>query len=163
MNTMMKNMRYITICAAILLALACGKDKPESKPSIKIKSISTNLVDNRDIPLNITLEFKDKEGDVNDSLYVKRDRLNKIDGLNGNLRTADSFYIMIPNFPSKMTGEILLSLKYDGYLADAQNPATLPGSTDKVPDSIRFRFALQDRGGHTSDTVMTEQIVVIRQ
>lgn len=162
MYTIMKNMRYITICAAILLALACGKDKPESKPSIKIKSVSTTTVENRDIPLGITLEFKDREGDVNDSLYVKRDRLNKIDGTFGNRRLRDSFYIIIPDFPSKMTGEILLSLSYDNYLADAEAPATVPGGTAKVPDSIRFRFALQDKGGHTSDTVMTEQIVIIR-
>ncbi|MDF2189522.1 hypothetical protein [Paraflavitalea sp. CAU 1676] len=159
----MKNMRYITICAGILLILACGKDKPETKPSIKLKYLSTKEIQPNQ-PLEITLEFSDKEGDVDDSLYVKRDRLNKIDGDFGNKRTSDSFYIMIPKFPSKMTGEILLNLAYNGYLVDAESPhgdASQPNG--KVPDSIRFRFALQDRGGNTSDTLTTEQIVIIRQ
>lgn len=158
----MKNMRYITICAGILLVLACGKDKPATKPSIKIKSINTSEVQPRD-PLSITLEFSDKEGDVSDSLYVKRDRLNKIPGDFGNKRTNDSFFIIIPDFPSKSNGEILLNLKYDGFLADAESPHADPSQPNgKVPDSIQFRFALQDKGGNTSDTLTTGQIVIIR-
>lgn len=158
----MKNMRYITICAGILLMLACGKDKPATKPSIKIKSLSSKAV-SADGYLSITLEFSDKEGDVNDSLYVKRDRLNTIPGDFGNKRTIDSFYIIIPDFPSKSTGEILLNFEYNGYLVDAESPHSDPGQPNgKVPDSIQFRFALQDKGGNTSDTVKTDQIVVIR-
>jgi len=158
----MKNMRYITICAGILLMLACGKDKPATKPSIKIKSLSPKEVQAGQ-PLSITLEFTDKEGDVNDSLYVRRDRLNIIPGDFGNKRTADSFYILIPDFPSKSTGEILLNLQYNGYLADAESPHADPSQPNgKVPDSIQFRFALQDKAGNTSDTIKTEQIVIIR-
>ncbi len=58
--TIMKNMRYITLCAGILLVLACGKDKPATKPSIKITSVSGNIVPPSG-GLSITLEFNDKE------------------------------------------------------------------------------------------------------
>jgi hypothetical protein len=155
----MKNMRYITICAGILLVLACGKDKLETKPSIKIKSMSGNIV-----PVNgsleIVLEFNDKEGDVDDSLFVRRLRLNTLGAIRGE-RLIDSFYLMVPAFNKKSTGEIILNLKYNFHLKDAIEAPKVNGV--EVADSIMFRFALQDKGGNTSDTLNTEQIVVERQ
>jgi hypothetical protein len=157
----MKNMRYITICAGILLVLACGKDKPATKPSIKIKSISGDIVPVSG-NLRITLEFNDKEGDVNDSLFVKKIRLNTIPPISG-ITIRDSFWIQIPDFPAKSTGEILLDLEYQNYLisaAQAPNDPTDP--TKKISDTLIFRFALQDRGGNTSDTINTDKIVIMR-
>lgn len=155
----MKNMRYITICASILLVLACGKDKLETKPSIKIKSMSGTT-----IPVNgnleIVLEFNDKEGDVDDSLYVNRVRLNTLGAVRDE-RLNDIYYIMVPEFNKKSTGEIILNLKYNFHLKDAIEAPKIDGK--EVADSISFRFALQDKGGNTSDTVSTEQIVVERQ
>ncbi|NII27252.1 hypothetical protein HB364_19340 [Pseudoflavitalea sp. X16] len=154
-------MRYITLCAGILLALACGKDKLETKPSIEIKSMSGDM-----IPVNgnlaITLKFNDKEGDV-DSLYVQRIRLNKEKDPPGGRTPPDFFHLQVPEFPEKSTGEILLNFAYSGYLADAITPRDDPNSpTGKLADSIAFRFALMDKSDHTSDTITTAQIVVIR-
>jgi hypothetical protein len=152
----MKNMRYITLCAGILLTLACGKDKLETKPSIEIKSVSGNVV-----PvggnLRITLEFNDKEGDVDDSLFVKRVRLNTIGAVRDE-RLTDSFYLMVPAFNEKSTGEILLNLQYNFGLKDAVE--NIKVNDKEIADTVLFRFALQDKGGHTSDTVSTGQIVV---
>lgn len=158
----MKNMRYITLCAGILLALACGKDKLETKPSIKITSVSGNVV-----PvgggLNITLEFNDKEGDVNDTLFVWKPRLNIIPGEFGNKTLRDSFPLPIPDFPAKSTGEILLNLEYNNHLVSAEVPPKDPNDpTKKVSDTVIFRFVLKDRAGNTSDTVQTDKIVVMR-
>jgi hypothetical protein len=144
-----------------LLALACSKDKPETKPSIKIKSISGNIV-----PVNgrlqIDLEFNDKEGDVSDSLYVRKIRLNTIPPVSG-ITVRDSFYLLVPDFPAKSTGEISLSLDYQNHLISAaqapDNPA-VPG--EKVSDTLILRFALQDKAGHTSDTLETGQIIILR-
>jgi hypothetical protein len=155
----MKNMRYIILCAGILMAVACSKDKPETKPSIKIKSVSSSIV-----PINgnlqIVLEFTDKEGDVDDSLFVNRVRLNNIGAVRGE-RLIDSFYLLIPEFPEKSSGEITLNLKYNFHLKDAIE-AFKDAQGHEIADSVLFRFALQDRGGNTSDTVSTEQIVVQR-
>ena len=156
--TIMKNMRYITICAGILLALACSKDKPETKPSIKIKSISSDVV-----PLNgdlqIVLEFTDKEGDVNDSLFVKKIRTNKIPASS---TIRDSFWLQVPDFPSKSNGEILLNLTYQNHLISA-NPPPTDNQGKKIADTLIFRFALQDKAGHTSDTISTTPIVILTQ
>lgn len=158
----MKNMRYITICAGILLLLACGKDKPATKPSIKITWVSGDVVPVGG-SLGITLEFNDKEGDVNDSLYVRKIRLNTIPPVSG-ITIRDSFYIMIPDFPEKSTGEIMLNLDYQNHLISAQDAPHDPADpTKKISDTLIFRFALQDKGGHTSDTVETGKIVVMRQ
>lgn len=154
----MKNMRYITLCAGILLALACGKDKPETKPSIEIKSVSGNVVPVGS-DLQIVLEFNDKEGDVDDSLFVRRVRLNTMGAVRGE-RLIDSFYLMIPAFNQKSTGEIILNLQYNFHLKDAIEAQKI--NDKEIADSVLFRFALQDKGGHTSDTVSTEQIVVER-
>ena len=159
----MKNMRYITICAGILLMLACGKDKPETKPSIKIKSVSGDVV-----PVGgnllFTLEFADKEGDVNDSLYVRKIRTNTIPPVSG-ITIRDSFFIIIPDFPAKANGEILLNFDYQNYLISAQEAPDDPNNPDpavKISDTLIFRFALQDKAGNTSDTVQTEKIVIMR-
>ncbi len=157
----MKNMRYITICAGILLVLACGKDKPATKPSIKIISVSGNIVPPSG-GLQITLEFNDKEGDVNDSLFVKKLRLNTIPPVSG-ITIRDSFWLMIPDFPAKSTGEIILNLDYQNHLISAAQAPTDPTDpTKKISDTLIFRFALQDKGGNTSDTVNTEKIVIMR-
>jgi hypothetical protein len=157
----MKNMRYITICAGILLVLACGKDKPATKPSIKIKSISGDIV-----PvggnLRITLEFDDKEGDVNDSLFMGKIRLNTIPPVSG-ITIRDTLYIQIPNFPAKSSGEILLDLDYQNYLISASEAPPDPANPgQKISDTLILKFALQDRAGHTSDTISTEKIVIMR-
>lgn len=156
----MKNMRYITICAGLLLMLACGKDKPETKPSIKITSVSGNIVPVSS-SLAITLEFNDKEGDVNDTLFVWKPRLNTIPPVSG-ITLRDSFPIRIPDFPSKSTGEILLNLEYDSYLVSAQTPPVDPVTGENIADTVLFRFVLKDRAGNTSDTVQTDKIVILR-
>lgn len=157
----MKNMRYITICAGILLVmLACGKDKPETKPSIKIKSISGNIVPVNG-NLNITLEFSDKEGDVNDSLFLKKIRLNTIPPVSG-ITIRDSFYLMIPDFPAKSNGDIELRLGYQDVISASNPPVDPTDPAKKVSDTIIMKFALQDKGGNTSDTIETEKIVILR-
>ncbi|WP_162915700.1 hypothetical protein [Paraflavitalea soli] len=154
-------MRYITICAGILLVLACGKDKPATKPSIKIKSVSGNIVPPSG-GLQITLEFSDKEGDVNDSLFVKKIRLNTIPPVSGTT-IRDSFWLMIPDFPAKSNGEIILNLDYQNHLISAAQAPNDPNDpTKKISDTIIMRFALQDKGGNTSDTVNTDKIVIMR-
>jgi hypothetical protein len=53
------------------------KDKFETKPELEIKNVnSKNLRQGQD--LVVTLEFRDKEGDVDSILYVVRERTNRL-------------------------------------------------------------------------------------
>jgi hypothetical protein len=155
----MKNMRYITICAGILLALACSKDKLETRPSIKIKSVSADVIPNGGT-LYVNLEFADKEGDVNDTLYIIKKRLNKREV--ATLR--DSISRKVPDFPSKSRGTIELSLEYSNFLISAQSPPIVSQGPPVTyePDSIKISFYLKDKANHISDTVAIDRVIVIR-
>lgn len=152
-------MRYITICAGILLAVACSKDKPETRPSIKIKSVSADVVGNGGA-LYVELEFADKEGDINDTLYIIKKRLNKREVTT----VRDSISRKVPDFPSKSRGTIELNLDYENYLKSAASPPIVSPGPPIVyePDTIKMSFYLKDKANHISDTVAIDRLIIIR-
>lgn len=152
-------MQKLFLYSTLLLTLfiACGKDKFETKPTIEIKSIGPNPV-----PINssmvVELEYTDKEGDIQDSLFIRKIRINQKKVA---LTVRDSFYLPLPgDAPEKNKGTIKLTLLYQDHLISAQNPGSPPNA---APDSLIFRFALRDKAKNTSDTVETGLIVVERQ
>ena len=60
----------ITVAVIIALTiLACGKDRFQTVPQLKLKSRSTDVVPaNGNLRLNV--EYTDKEGDVSDSILI---------------------------------------------------------------------------------------------
>jgi hypothetical protein len=150
---MQKPVFYSTLFLVIMMA--CNKDKFQTKPTIKIKSLSTN-----NVPLNeslfIDLEFTDKEGDVQDTIFLKKVRLNTV--LLPTIR-LDTFNLPMPtDMPDKRKGEIRLILNQD-YLKGSDNP----GSNPTIHDTIMFKILLKDRANNLSDTAKTETIIVQRQ
>lgn len=138
---------------ALIVFVACSKDKFESTPHIEIKSISPNP-----LPVNgslvIDLEYTDKEGDITDSIFIRKIRINQ-KKVNPTLR--DSFAYQMPtDVPKKSKGTIRLTLPYDAAYS-AQNPGTPP-----APDSLIFRFSLQDKAKHVSDTAESGLVIIIR-
>ena len=143
----------------ILLIVACSKDKFETKPTLKILSINGNLIPpGNNSGLVVDFEFTDKEGDVNDTLYVKKIRINQRQV--PTLR--DSFKLKVPDFPNNTKGEIQLTMDYQNYLISAINPPMTGNPPQPEPDTLMIKFALKDKGNHISDTVTTGPIVVIR-
>jgi len=152
-------MRYITISIAAVLFFiaACSKDKVESKPSIKVKSLSTNPVPLGG-DLSIELEFTDKEGDLQ-SIFVQKVRINK----RVVPTVRDTFTLNISDFPKKQDGNLQINLFNQNQLISAQSPPTQVGSpTGFESDSLIIRFALKDKATNVSDTVATEVIAVQR-
>lgn len=153
-------MRYITISIAAVLffVVACSKDKVETKPFIKVKSLSST-----DIPLNgdltIELEFTDKEGDLQ-SIFVQKIRVNK--RVVPTIR--DTFSLNIADFPKKQDGNLDIHLYYQNQLLSAQAPPTSPNFPSGFEsDSLIIRLALKDKANNVSDTISTEQVIVARQ
>jgi len=136
---------------------ACNKDKVDTKPSLRVKSVSSNVIPvNGDLSIN--LEFKDKEADL-ESIFVQKIRQNK--------RTTptirDTFSLSVADFPKKSNGDIEMRLFYQLQLLSAERAPANPNSpTQFESDSLVIRLALRDKGAHVSDTVTTEQIVVQR-
>ena len=146
----------LSVLAAVLLA--CNKDKFKTIPTISIKSLSADY-----IPVNgslvITLECTDKEGDVQDSVIIIKQRLNK----RTTQTVRDTLRYKFPSFPANTKTEIVATLTYQDILS-AANPPFIPGSNPprRELDTLVLRLAVKDNGGHTSDTINTKQIYVVR-
>src|SRR5215204_6426761 len=98
--------KFLTISVLGLLLVACGKDRFETKPQLKLKSVNTHEVTNTQ-PLSVTIEFTDKEGDVSDSFFIVRQRLNTRGPV-----TLQPLPYGIPNFPKSQKGEITVNFDY---------------------------------------------------
>jgi len=141
------------ILVAIILTgvlVACSKNVYNTKPTIKITYVNTNVVPNNGI-LVFKLKVTDKEGDVTDSLFVRKVRLNH--RITPTIR--DSFAFRLPDAPNSSDGEVEVDLSYQNYLISAKNPIE--------NDTLLFKFALKDKAKNISDTVTSEPIVILRQ
>jgi hypothetical protein len=142
------------------LVVACGKDKLETKPRISIKSVNTRVV-----PISqnlvVDLEFRDKEGDASDSIFIIKQRLNVAPVQGSILRPLIGRDI--PDFPKRQMGEIRLDLEYNDFLVSAETPNRNPLTQEIEPDSLNFKFVVKDKAGHFSDTVVLERIIILRK
>lgn len=147
------------IVALVVIAVACSKDKFLTKPTITVKSINGNAV-----PLNgtfvITLECTDKEGDVQDSVIIIKQRLNK--RVVATIR--DTLRYKFPVFPKNTKIQVQATLGYQDIIS-AINPPFIPGSSpaQRERDTLILRMAVRDNAGNTSDTIDSPTIYVFRQ
>jgi len=139
--------------------IACGKDNFETKPQLEYLSRNTDIVEvNQAFRLNI--EFRDKEGDVSDTLFIVRQRLNK----KSPVQLPASFYL-IPDFPKTDKGEFEITLDYSQHLTSALTAIPIPGSGNppkKEIDTLRIKIVARDLGGNKSDTLVVDNIYVTR-
>lgn len=146
----------ITVAVIIALAIiACGKDRFQTVPQLKLKSRNTDVVEPND-PLRLNIEFTDKEGDVSDSLIIVRQRLN----MRGRIQLAPSPY-KIPDFPKTDKGEFEVTLAYQFGLIFGLTPISLPGSLKEI-DTLRLKIVARDKAGNKSDTLVVDNVYVIR-
>ncbi len=148
----MKIKIIVAILSILVIIASCGKDKYQTRPTITIKSINRNVVGPND-RLSITIEYTDKEGDLSqDTLLSIRRRLNRRP-LNSGIVGVDTLHNIIPKFPEKSKGEFDVTFEWANYLhqSDIEN------------DTIMFKFVAKDRKGNISDTISTQQLVILRQ
>ena len=150
---------WISLLAIIaIVVIACGKDRFQTVPQLKLKSRNTDIV-----PLNGTLtlnvEFTDKEGDVRDSLLIVRERLN----VRGRTQLPASPY-GIPDFPHTDKGEFEISLNYQFGLVFGLGPLRIVGSNPvrNEVDTLRLKIVARDAAGNKSDTLVVDNVYVTR-
>ena len=145
----MKTLLALITLAIVFATVACSKDKLETKPRIKITEYSSKELMEGEI-LTIKLNYYDKEGDVGLAQMMSRKiRLNNSPPIPPGSYKSDSLDGYLPDFPDKSSGEISFRLDYN----------TLDESQVQN-DTIQFRFALTDRAGNTSDTILSDVIVI---
>jgi hypothetical protein len=142
----------------LLGMIACGKDTFETVPQLELKSKSPDIV-----PLNgslrLNLEFRDKEGDVSDSLIIVRQRLN----IKGPVQLPPSPYD-VPDFPHIDKGEFEVTLEYQFGLIFGLPPIRIPGSNPikNEIDTLRLKIVARDKAGNKSDTLVVDNVYVTR-
>ncbi len=146
-------MRYPILISIFLFAFlpACKKDKFQTTPSLKFKSVNTTTL-HAGQQIQFTLSFTDAEGDLTDSVFVQKIVPNC---------TASSFQdtYKVPPFPTSKNqkGDLTVTFGYnssDPTLADI-SPQCMKN------DTAVFRFALTDAAMHTSDTVSSPIIILV--
>jgi len=142
------------------IVIACDKGKLTTTPKLELKSLSTKIVQLNG-GLTVLLKFRDKEGDISDTFYVRKIRLNR----RVVATVRDSFFYKVPEVPAKTyRGEFQIDMDYQTILS-AISPPVIPGSNppQREPDTLMLKFATKDKANHISDTLVVPQIIVIRQ
>src|SRR5258708_1853812 len=135
-------MRSIFVIVILcLLVIACSKSLTTT-PKLELKSLSTKIV-----PVNggltVVLKFGDKEGDISDTFYVRKIRLNR----RVVATVRDSFFYKVPEVPAKTyRGEFQIDMDYQTILS-AISPPVIPGSVppQREPDTLMLKFATKDK------------------
>lgn len=144
--------RFWLIIVLPVALLACSKDKFKSQPQVEITSFGPSEVYyGENIDLKATV--RDKEGDLQDSLYVIRKRFNGTD-----LLTSDTVVYNISNFgfPNKQTIEIELQFSY-GQTIDGK---IYQAAEDAADRNFVVGLIIQDKAGNKSDYVETKPILL---
>jgi hypothetical protein len=146
-----------SVLALLLVIFACSKDDFETKPKISIKSVSPEFVP-YNAPLRVRFEFRDKEGDVDDTLTMIRERLN----INGS-EVALPIEYDIPDFPDKNKGEFEVTIPFVFGLTLDMDPIDIPGNPNKdEEDTLRLKFVVRDKAKNISDTAVIDRVIVSR-
>ena len=143
---------FLAILAVFTVFLAaCSKDKFATKPRIEVKDYNSKEI-GLNGQLTIRLDYFDKEGDLGTgNFYAVRQRLNIQPLSLSDADRPDTLRYPLPSFPDKNKGEIVLQLNYNDFLKESLSKN----------DTINFKIAVEDRGGNKSDTITTDNIVIV--
>jgi hypothetical protein len=148
-------MRCLLGMGLLFIMAACTK-KNSSSISLKIASVSGGIV-----PvgggLQVLFSFTD-DGATIDTLGMLKRRINQ----NQVATVRDTIFYGVPAYPSTTKGQLQLDLDHDIDLVSAINPPTTTDPSQYESDSLILRFFAKDTHGHTSDTVNSGTIIVLR-
>lgn len=131
------------------LANSCGKESIQSKPSLKVNSISSSKLFAGD-DLQVRLQLTDLEGDFLDTIWIKKTTTSCTRS-----NFTDSSLFKIPSdLPrtKNFSAELILTLNYSVVL----QPRCFNS------DTTTFRFWVKDKKGNKSDTAKTAPIIISR-
>ncbi len=137
------------------LFYACNKDAYTSKPQIKIKDINTTTLSSGGLLL-FQIEFTDKEGDIQDTLWVQKIS-KKCPGTPGAQFISRN---RVPDFTPTANLKGILEIGY-GYNANISGYSTITGCGNQN-DTAYFKFWLKDKANNVSDTITSPDIVLLK-
>jgi hypothetical protein len=140
-------MRKTILFSILILALAgCSKDKFNTTPSLKYKSVNKTIFGRNQGDLIFTLSFTDAEGDLTDTVTVIKFEPKCVS-------SGFTAPYALPEFPTtkNQKGDIIVTFDYNDI-----SPKCFPRN-----DTAVFKFVLKDKAQNKSDTATSEQIVII--
>ena len=137
----------ISFCVLV----GCSKDKYTAKPQLKYKSVNTKVL-NRNETLTFVLEVTDAEGDIQDSIWVQEVPRNCSGGFTSKYKMPD--FTAVKN----LKGEINICYSYGVNLGCP----TITPTCQNQNDSATFKFWIQDKAKNISDTISSEEVVLIK-
>ena len=153
----MKRMKtkILILLAIPVMFYACKKDTYTTKPQISIKSISATTLKQGDVLL-FQINFTDAEGDIQDTLWVQKISRN-CPGTPGAQFLSKN---RVPDFTPTSNLKGILEIGY-AYNANVQGYSTITGCGTKN-DTAYFKFWMKDKAKNYSDTLTTENIVLLK-
>lgn len=149
-------MKYKILLAVLVLigvAVACNKDKFQTKPQLFLKNINRSSVPRGEL-LTMNLEFTDAEGDVQDTLWIQR--ISKVCPAQIGVQFKSGY--KIPDFSSTKNQKGTFEINFvNGILKDGF--VTINTCSSKT-DTSYFKFWMKDKAKNVSDTVTTSNIAI---
>jgi PBP1b-binding outer membrane lipoprotein LpoB len=146
---------FISVFLLLLIIASCNKDKFNTKPALKFKSVNKTKFAKGDA-VRFELEATDKEGDLVDSIFIYR--VNR----NCPMKDTTKLFNKMPPIPIVTNSAVTLLVDYS-YPSGIYNGLTI--STSCAPnrnDTCKFRFVLKDKAKNVSDTVESPELVFLK-
>ena len=143
--------KILTTLISFCVLVGCSKDEYTAKPQLKYKSVNTKVL-NRNETLTFVLEVTDAEGDIQDSIWVQEVPRNCSGGFTSKYKMPD--FTAVKN----LKGEIKICYSY-GVNLGCQ---TITSTCQNQNDSATFKFWIQDKAKNISDTISSEEVVLIK-
>lgn len=148
----------VLVAFTAFVLIACDKNKFETTPKLEVKSINSDEI----FPgqnLRVVLNYFDKEGDLSEGIltYIRvRTNTTPIPNPTQNDK-PDTIWTQLPKFPDKSQAEIVQDITYN-FMDENNDPLSIGKN-----DTMYFRFTVQDKEGHQSDTVETKLVTAVQQ
>jgi hypothetical protein len=147
--------KLLIVSLMVIGIVACKKDQYNTTPELKFKKVSTDVIAPGQ-SIIFSLEVTDKEGDIQDTIYVEKVRLNEkacatVDPVSRNQMPA---FTPTKNFKGDI--EVRYSYGINLQFPPIQDPKCAEN------DTCIYRFWIKDNAQNVSDTISSSQLVIIK-
>ena len=144
----------ILFLSSAIVMVACKKNEYTTAPQLSFISVNSTSLRAGDV-LGFNIEFTDKEGDVQDTMWVQR--ISKICPVD----VSRVIPYPIPSFTASSYLKGNFEIDYQYNVINGQYPFIGTCSTNKN-DTSYFKFWIKDLAGHVSDTVVSPNIAFLK-
>ncbi|GAC1531912.1 MAG: hypothetical protein NVS3B15_11710 [Sediminibacterium sp.] len=146
--------KLLILAAIASVILSCNKDTYTTRPRLKFKSVNGTVFGNAQAII-FTIEFTDKEGDIQDRMFVQ-----KISRTNGCASTNFTDSVKIPNFTPTPNLKGNFEIGYSTSIIPGTNYTPL--SKCAKNDTFIFSFWARYNAKKIRDTVVSNDIVILK-